>query len=279
MHSGRGNAGGASTRREKYVTEKTLGTTPGSLLAATLLTFAAQFPASAQEMMTEDTIATSQGDLVVHPIHHASTMLTWNGMNILVDPAPPSGAAEGADVTSEYAAMPAPDLILVTDIHGDHMNADILGAVAGDAPIVVPQAVADKLPDDLKDQAEVLANGETRTVADIEIEAVPMYNTTEDRLKYHEKGRGNGYVLTLGDKRIYFAGDTEDIPEMRGLTNIDAAFVPMNLPYTMTVDQAADAVKEFKPTVVYPYHYGDSDVNAFQTMVGDASDVRLLKWY
>jgi L-ascorbate metabolism protein UlaG (beta-lactamase superfamily) len=270
---------GSPKGRENIVTEQILGTKPGSLLAATLMTFAAQFPASAQDMMTEDTIATSQGDLVVHPIHHASTMLTWNGMNILVDPAPPPGAPEGGDVTAEYTAMPAPDLILVTDIHGDHMNADVLAAIAGDAPIVAPQAVADKLPDDLKDQTEVLANGDTKTVADMAIEAVPMYNLTEDRLKYHEKGRGNGYVLTLGDKRIYFAGDTEDVPEMRALTSIDAAFVPMNLPYTMTVEQAADAVKEFKPAVVYPYHYGDSDVNAFKTMVGDASEVRLLKWY
>jgi L-ascorbate metabolism protein UlaG (beta-lactamase superfamily) len=257
-----------------------IGNKPSSLLAATLLTFSLQFPAEAQDMAkTEDTITTSKGDLVVHPIHHASMTLNWDGKTILVDPAPAMGAADGSDVTAEYKALPAPDLVLVTDVHGDHLNADILKAVAGDAPIVVPQAVADKLPEELKANVQVIANGESKMVADVPIEAIPMYNLTEDRLKFHEKGRGNGYVLTLGDKRVYIAGDTEDIPEMRALKDIAAAFVPMNLPYTMDVEHAADAVKEFKPAVVYPFHYGDSDVNQFKTLVGDASDVRLLKWY
>jgi L-ascorbate metabolism protein UlaG (beta-lactamase superfamily) len=207
-------------------------------------------------------------------------MLNWNDTTILADPAPPPGAEEGADGTAEYTALERPDLILVTSEHGDHFNADILSAVAGEnVTIVAPQTVADKMPDALKAMTTVLANGETTTVGDIEIEAVPAYNLTEDRLKYHPKGRDNGYVLTLGDTRVYIAGDTEDIPEMRALKDIDVAFVPMNLPYTMDVEQAASAVKEFQPAVVYPYHYGDSDVNAFASTVGDASDVRLLKWY
>ena len=228
----------------------------------------------------DNVVMTSMGDLVINPIHHASMMLEWNGMNILVDPAPPPGGApEGTDPTAEYTALPEPDLTLVTDIHGDHFNADILAAVSSAAPIVAPQAVADQLPEDLQAMTQVVANGESVTVQGIQIEAVPMYNLTEDRLQYHEMGRGNGYVLTLGDTRVYIAGDTEDIPEMRALMDIDVAFVPMNLPYTMTPEQAADAVVEFQPTIVYPYHYGMSDLDVFVQNVGDASEVRLLEWY
>ncbi len=225
-------------------------------------------------------VATSIGDLIIHPIHHASMVLEWNGMNILVDPAPPPGGVpEGVDATAEFTALAQPDLILVTDVHGDHLSADVLSAVSGAAPIVAPQAVADELPDALQAMTQVVANGESVTVQGIQIEAVPMYNLTEERLMYHDPGRGNGYVLTLGDTRVYIAGDTEDIPEMRALADIDVAFVPMNLPYTMTPEQAADAVVEFQPTVVYPYHYGMSDLNVFVANVGNASEVRLLEWY
>ncbi|MEE8439510.1 MAG: MBL fold metallo-hydrolase [Micropepsaceae bacterium] len=225
-------------------------------------------------------VATSMGDLIIHPIHHASMVLEWNGMIILVDPAPPPGGVpEGVDATAEFTALAEPDLILVTDVHGDHLSADVLSAVAGAAPIVAPQAVADELPDALQVMTQVVANGEVVTVQGIQIEAVPMYNLTEERLIYHDPGRGNGYVLSLGDTRVYIAGDTEDIPEMRALADIDVAFVPMNLPYTMTPEQAADAVVEFQPTIVYPYHYGMSDLNVFVQNVGDASEVRLLEWY
>ena len=254
------------------------GTKPGSLLAATLLTLSVHFPAAAQEM-SDSNVMTSQGDLVVHAIHHASMTLTWLDTTVLVDPAPAPDAAEGSDVTAEYKALPAPNLIIVTHEHGDHFNADILKAIP-DAPIIAPQAVIDKMPDDLKARATVLANGESKKFSDIlTVDAVPAYNITEDRLKFHPKGRDNGYVLTFGNTRVYVAGDTEDTPEMRALTGIDVAFVPMNLPYTMDVEHAADAVKAFKPGIVYPYHYGESDVNKFKELVGDASDVRLLKWY
>jgi len=251
---------------------------PGSLLAATLLTLSMHFPAAAQEM-SDSTIMTSQGDLVVHAIHHASLTLTWLDTTVLVDPAPAMGAAEGSDVTAEYKALPAPDLILVTHEHPDHFNVDILKAIA-DAPIIAPQSVVDKMPEDLKARTTALANGQSKKISDtLTIEAVPAYNLTEDRLKYHPKGRDNGYVLTFGNTRVYVAGDTEDTPEMRAMTGIDAAFIPMNLPYTMDVDHAADAVKAFKPAIVFPYHYGESDVNKFKEQVGDASEVRLLKWY
>jgi len=198
----------------------------------------------------DNVIPTDSGDLIVQPIHHGSLMLAWNGTNILIDPAPAPGS-DSQDPVAEYTAMDAPNLILVTDIHGDHMNADILAAVSANATVVAPQAVADQLPEAVRSKTQVLANGETTTVAGVAIEAVPMYNISPDRLQYHEKGRGNGYVLTMGGKRIYVAGDTEDIPEMRALQNIDAAFLPMNLPYTMTPEQSADAVREFRPAVVF----------------------------
>jgi L-ascorbate metabolism protein UlaG (beta-lactamase superfamily) len=173
-----------------------------------------------------------------------------------------------------------PDIVLVTDIHGDHFSAPTLKSlVKPQTKLVVPKAVEEKLPEDLQGKATVIGNGEHKSLEGISIEAVPMYNLTPERLKFHTKGRGNGYVLTLGGKRIYISGDTEDIPEMRGLKNIDIAFLCMNLPDTMTVDQAASAVKAFKPKIVYPYHYRGSDLKKFQELVGDSSEVRVRDWY
>src|SRR5690606_35682669 len=146
--------------------------------------------------------------------------------------------------------------------------------------------VAEKAPESLKSNFNVLSNGEQSSLKNVQIEGIPMYNLREEALKFHEKGRGNGYVLTLGGKRVYISGDTEDIPEMRQLKNIDIAFVCMNLPYTMTVESAASAVLDFKPKKVYPYHYrgteGLSDVETFKTLVnqGDKSiEVVQLDWY
>ncbi|HEX5514901.1 MAG TPA: MBL fold metallo-hydrolase, partial [Gammaproteobacteria bacterium] len=181
-----------------------------------------------------------------------------------------------------FKGLPPPDLILITHEHPDHMSADTLNAIGGSkAPIVAPESVRDKLPQALAERVTVMKNGESETVADIAIEAVPAYNTTPDRLKYHPRGRDNGYLLTLGNRRVYIAGDTEDTPEMRALRNIDVAFVPMNLPYTMTVQQAADAVRAFKPRIVYPYHSRGSDVDEFARLVGKDSgiEVRLRNWY
>jgi L-ascorbate metabolism protein UlaG (beta-lactamase superfamily) len=237
---------------------------------------AATMFATAALAQSDDTLATSAGEVAIHAIHHASLTLTFNGTTILVDPAP---LGQGAADPAEFTALPAPALILVTHEHGDHFNVPILQAVSGNATIVAPQSAADKMPDDLKAKTKVMKNGDTMEAAGVKIEAVPAYNTTADRTKFHPKDRDNGYVLTFGDKRVYIAGDTEDTPEMRALTNIDVAFLPMNLPYTMDIEHAADAVKAFKPKVVYPYHYGDSDVAKFKALVGDAADVRLLAWY
>ncbi len=225
--------------------------------------------------LSQDTLKAEKGDISIHPVEHASFAMKWNGKTVFVDP------TKGGDAWKEFGK---PDLILITDIHGDHHDPKTLGAVrAPDSVVIVPAAVAEKMGAD-KGSAKLLANGEKTKVGDIEVEAVPMYNLTEDRKKFHTKGRGNGYVVTMGGKRIYISGDTEDIPEMRALKDIDAAFVCMNLPYTMDVDRAADAVLAFKPKVVYPYHYRGkemSNVEKFKTLVSkDKSiEVRLLKWY
>jgi len=223
----------------------------------------------------QDTIKTEKGDLVIAPVEHATFVMKWGGKTVFVDP------TKGGDAFKEFGK---PDLILITDIHGDHHDPKTLAAVrAPETVVIVPAAVAEKMGAD-KGSAKVLANGEKTKVGDIEIEAVPMYNLTEDRKKFHTKGRGNGYVVTMGGKRIYISGDTEDIPEMRGLKDIDAAFVCMNLPYTMDVEHAAEAVLAFKPKIVYPYHYRGkemSDVEKFKSLVAKDKgiEVRLLKWY
>ena len=230
----------------------------------------------------DDSIATDSGPLVVHPIHHASLMLTWNGKHVLADPAP---VDKDKDPTTPYRALPAPDLIVVTHIHGDHFNVPILEAVAGAATVILaPQDVYDAMPADLKSKTKVMKNGDRLVADSIPVEAVAMYNTTSERMKFHPKGLGNGYILTIGVDRIYIAGDTEEAPELAHLANIDVAFVPMNLPFTETVDAAAKWVRDFKPKIVYPYHYHNSDgslsdLNEFKTLVGDASDVRLRDWY
>lgn len=227
---------------------------------------------------TEGTVQ-AEVSVRIHPILHSAMELEWKKVVILVDP------HDGAE---RYKSFPPADLILITDIHGDHMDtATLHGIDWSKARILVPQAVADLLPDDLRHQAAVIKNGEQMNVADVGIEAIPMYNMPDPNDPRHPKGRGNGYVLTLGKERVYISGDTEDIPEMRALKNIDVTFVCMNVPYTMTVDQAAAGVLAFKPRIVYPYHYRNkdgslSDVKRFKELVnkGDpAIDVRLEDWY
>lgn len=236
---------------------------------------AAMLATTAAFAQSDDTLATNAGDVAIHAIHHAAFTLTFNGTTILVDPAPLGNAVN----TAEFTALPAPALILVTHEHGDHFNVPILQAVSGNATIVAPQSVFDKMPDDLKAKTKVMKNGDKLDVAGVPIEAIPAYNTSPDKQQFHPKGRDNGYVLTFGDKHVYIAGDTEDTPEVRALTGVDVAFLPMNLPYTMSVDQAADAVKAFKPKVVYPYHSRGTDVEAFKAKVGANADVRILAWY
>ncbi len=217
---------------------------------------------------------TEAGTVTVHPVSHASFVMETPAGVIYSDP---------VGDPAQYSDFPAPDLILVTHQHGDHYNADTLQALMGEGThLVTNPAVADMLPEGM--EAEVLANGDSTTWNDMAIDAIPAYNMTEDRLDFHPEGRDNGYVLTMGDFRVYISGDTEDIPEMRALEDIDLAFVCMNLPFTMDAEAAASAVQEFAPTYVYPYHYrgrdgGTQDPQAFAEMVADASDVRMGDWY
>jgi len=240
-----------------------------SLLFSLTLVFAyAQRPDADHE-------AVKGGELTIQPIVHATLVLGYQGKNIYVDP------TGGADA---FKGLAAPDLILITDIHGDHLDPKTIDAVnTAHAVMVVPQAVADKLPATTdKTKLVILKNGDKTVQLGIAIEAIPMYNLPELPTAAHTKGRGNGYVLNIGGKKIYISGDTADIPEMRALKNIDVAFVCMNLPYTMDVATAAKGVLAFKPKVVYPYHYRGQDTNQFKALVnaGDASiDVRLRNWY
>jgi L-ascorbate metabolism protein UlaG (beta-lactamase superfamily) len=192
-----------------------------------------------------DTIPATGGNVELTPMGHAHVQIEYAGKVIQIDP---TGASNLA------AAKPA-DIIIVTDVHGDHMDPPSIDKVKKATTVyVAPKALEGKFPG----KTEIIANGETKTVDGISIMAVGAYNLTrgpEAGKFFHDKGRGNGYVLTLGGKRIYFAGDTECVPEIKALTNIDVAFVPMNLPYTMTPQEAADCVKAFKPKIVYPYHY------------------------
>jgi len=232
-----------------------------------------------EELSTTETIEEQTlpepNNIKVTPLSHATFVMDWNGQIIYVDPTGGVAAFEG---------MPAADLTLITDVHYDHLDEETLAAVKGDSKIITPQAVADKMVG--FKPSNIINNGETKTILGIDITAIPMYNLTEGRLEMHVKGGGNGYVLEKNGYRVYISGDTEDIPEMRALKNIDKAFLCMNLPYTMDIDQAANAVLEFQPKQVIPYHYrgteGFQDVEKFKQMIEDTnSDIKvtLMDWY
>lgn len=219
---------------------------------------------------------TSMGTVMVHPVHHASIVFETPAGTIYVDP-----VGEAA----EYVDLPAPDLIVITHQHGDHYNADLLAAIkTAETPMITNPAVFEMLSDEAKVNTTSMANGDSAEALGISIDAIPAHNLTEGRENFHPKGRDNGYVMTMGDFRIYISGDTEDVPEMRALENIDLAFVCMNLPFTMDVEAAADAVREFAPTYVYPYHYrgrdgGTQDPAVFAELVGDVATVKMGEWY
>ena len=226
------------------------------------------------DVVSGDHLTTAEGDVIIQPRYHASFVLQWNGLMIYNDPDSPA---------TLYQGLPGADLILISHEHGDHFDAAAIAAVKKDNTVIVaPSAVYNQgSMSPHRGQTIMLANGATTNVLGIEVEAVPAYNLPASQTIYHAKGNGNGYVLTLGGKRIYASGDTQDVPEMRALTNIDVAFVCMNLPFTMTVEAAADAVRAFRPRVVYPYHFSSSDVNRFKQLVGTdlGIEVRLRNWY
>jgi L-ascorbate metabolism protein UlaG (beta-lactamase superfamily) len=217
-----------------------------------------------------DTLATSAGPVRVTPIHHGTVALEHGGKTIVVDPF--SKAPAGW--------LPKADLVLITDIHQDHFDPAGIDQVKKPATVfIAPKVVAEKLP-----QATLLENGKETTELGIRIRAVPMYNLSrgpEPGKRFHDKGRGNGYVLGIGDKQIYFSGDTECIPEMKALEKIDLAFVCMNLPYTMPPREAAECVNAFKPAILVPYHYRGSDLGELTNGVKKDSgvDVRVRDFY
>jgi L-ascorbate metabolism protein UlaG (beta-lactamase superfamily) len=217
-----------------------------------------------------DILRTTEGELKIRPIMHGSLMLEFRGKVIHVDP-----WSRGT-----YTGLPKADLILITDIHPDHMDRAMVDQLKKETTVILaPAAVAETIR-----EAQIIRNGETKTVDGITIEAIPMYNLVRGPSPgqlYHTKGRGNGYVLTLGGTRVYISGDTECVPEIKALRGIDVAFLCMNLPFTMPPEEAAECVKAFRPKIVYPYHYRNSDLSVFvNALKGESGiEVRVRNWY
>lgn len=198
-------------------------------------------------MFDRDTVHTANGPLTIIPIHHATLALQWGDHMVYCDPV---GGAQ------RYQSLDRPSLILLTHHHGDHFDMATLDALVGEnTRLVAPRIVYDQMPADIAARTRLMANGDSAEIDGIAITAVPMYNTSPERAKYHEKGVGNGYVLDFVGTRVYLASDTEPTPEMDGLGLIDVAFFPMNLPYTMTPEQVLDCIEKTRPKLAYPFHY------------------------
>lgn len=221
----------------------------------------------AQNTPQTDSFATQSGaEIVIHPIKHGSLRLQYQNLEIEVDPVislPP---------VTDYTLLPKADIILITHEHGDHLDLEAIKQLEKKETIIVANPnSAHKLS-----KAIVMKNGDNQTISGINIEAVPAYNTSPERHNFHPRGRDNGYVLTIDGLRIYIAGDTEDIPEMEEFTNIDIAFLPCNLPYTMTPEQTANAAKILNPKVLFPYHYGQTQIEKVKELLKDTKiDVRI----
>jgi L-ascorbate metabolism protein UlaG (beta-lactamase superfamily) len=210
-----------------------------------------------------DVIETGAGDLTLTFLGHGTLMLTFLGEHIHVDP---------FGRVADYATLPDADLILITHGHHDHLDPDAIAEIGTeDTRIIVPPVATNRV-----EGGTVMENGDVLSVENVIIEAVPAYNrvhTRDNGEPFHPKGEGNGYVLTCADTRVYVAGDTENIPEMKDLEEIDVAFLPMNLPYTMDPEMVADAAKAFRPKVLYPYHFGDTDTGRLEALLSDEADI------
>jgi len=224
---------------------------------------------AAQEHFETDVIPTSAGDLKITFLGHGSLMLAFNGKNIYIDP---------FSRVADYSQLPEADVVLITHEHRDHLDLQALASVRTERTVVVlTEACARQVEGGI-----VMQNGDEHIVNGMRVEAVPAYNLVHKRENgqpFHPRGVGNGYVLTLGDKRVYVAGDTENIPEMKKLQGIHCAFLPMNLPYTMTPEMVADAAQAFQPNILYPYHYGDTDTSKLEELLREEKgiEVRIRK--
>lgn len=214
----------------------------------------------------KDIVKTNAGDLEITCIGHASLMFTFNGMVIYVDP---------FSMTADYSKLPKADLILITHQHSDHMDQQAIDKIKKEDTIFI---LTKKCSETMK--GIVMNNGDVKEIKKLKIEAVPAYNIVQMRtggMPFHPKGEGNGYIITFGDKRVYVAGDTENTPEMKALKDIDIAFLPVNMPYTMDEDMVLDAIKAFKPKILYPYHFqfGTSRLPQLEEKMKDIADIEL----
>lgn len=221
--------------------------------------------ANAEERFASDVIKTSSGDLQITFIGHASLIFSFNKRTVHVDP---------YSKLADYALLPKADVIVITHEHRDHLDPVAIDKIRTDkTKIILTEAGAKQFSG-----GSVMRNGDAQTIDGIKIEAVPAYNLVHKREggePFHPKGAGNGYVLTFGDKRVYIAGDTENVPEMAGLKNIDIAFLPMNLPYTMTPDMTAAAAKMVQPKILYPYHFGTTDTALLMALLKDVKGIEV----
>ncbi len=238
-------------------------------MLAVLVIFVTASSSAANNPFESDSISTTGGDLVITFIGHGTLMLAFNKMIIHVDP---------VNQYADYSTLPKADIILVTHQHGDHLDpAAIEQLNQSGTELILTAACASRIG-----KGTVMNNGEVREMKGLTIQAVPAYNIVHKRDSgepFHPRGEGNGYVITFADKKVYIAGDTENIPEMKTLSGIDIAFLPMNLPYTMTAEMVADAVKGFRPKILYPYHFGNTDVNELEKLLKDVKglDLRIRK--
>ncbi len=216
-------------------------------------------------MLEKDTVKTEGADLTITFVGHGTLMFEFDGKVIHVDP---------VSREADYSAMPKADLILITHEHRDHLDPEAVKAIRTDeTEIVLTELAAAEI-----DGGIVMKNGDLRSVKGLEIKAVPACNLVHMRPSgqpFHPKGHGNGYIVTFADKRVYIAGDTENTPEMKALEDIDIAFLPMNLPYTMTPEMVADAAVAFRPGILYPYHYGDTDTSELVALLADEEDIEV----
>ena len=238
------------------------------ILAALGLTTACGQVQQADTYEVDEFKTKSGKTLKFHALVHASIRVEYDGREIEIDPVTKLG-----NRTIDYTAMPKADYIFVTHEHGDHFDNQAIKLLSGDGT----RLITNKRCADMLGSGEIMANGDKMQIAnDFKVEAVPAYNTTEGRTQFHPKGRDNGFILTIDGMRIYIAGDTEDIPEMSGIKDIDIAFLPCNQPYTMTTEQLVKAAKTIKPKVLFPYHYGQTDVSNLPSQLkSDGIDVRI----